>query len=327
MAGGNGKRPAYRVVLMGGKPLAIQALDELQGMPGVEVVAVVPCADDDGRSERWPSLAAHARDRGLAVHQPRSANDESFLPVLHQLRPDVLLPVFYDKILKPHVLSLPSIAAVNVHFGLLPDNRGSQPIPWALIDGNEPGVTMYYLDPGVDTGDIVAQLAVPPSGCETARDVYERCTAAGRYLIERYLPLVLQGRAPRRRQAAGGSYYRPGDPFDRWIDWSQSADVVSRFVRALTFPPFPGARASFAGRELEVCHPVWPSEGARVGPGSVVSIGEGAVEVATGQGLLTIRTARLDGEELSAGDALRRLSCREGSMLEGMPWMRRLAAA
>lgn len=323
--GGGEEAVARRVVLLGGKALAIHCLESMLRMPDVAVVAVIPCADEDPAAERWyPSLAGYSRERGLPVYQPKSVNEDGFLSVLQQLRPHVVLSVFYDKILKPQVLRVPTIAAVNVHFGLLPHNQGSFPIPWAMIDGNDPGVTIHHMDPGVDTGDIIAQMAVPASDYETAREIYDRCTAAGLDLFERYLPLLLGGQAPRRRQPAkGGTYYRPGDPFHRWIDWSQSTETVCRFVRALTFPPFPSARTAFRGRELEVCHPVRPSqEGGRWREGTVLSISPPWITVATGDGLLNVRTMRLEGEERAAADVLRQAGCSERDVLDTVPWVK-----
>lgn len=318
-----------RIVLLGGKELAIRCLESMLCMPEVDVVAVIPCAGDHAEAHGpFPSLARYARERGLRVHRPRTVNDEKFFPILEQLRPDILLSVFYDKILRPHVLELPAIAAVNIHFGLLPYNRGSFPIPWAIIDGNDAGVTMHYMDPGVDTGDVVAQMAVPPSACETTGEVYDRCTKAGFHLFQRNLPLLIEGRAPRRRQPAqGGTYYRPGYPFDRWIDWSRSAEEVSRFVRALTFPPFPTARTNFRGQELDICHPVWVhDDGPPHRPGTVLEITPRWATVATGDGLLNLQTIRLEGERMAAQEALDRVGCPEGQVLESVPWQMSKAA-
>lgn len=311
----------YRVVLLGGKALAVQCLESMLRMPDVEVAAVIPCADDDPSNGRWyPSLAGRAHTLGLPVHQPRSVNELDFLPILRELRPHVLLSIFYDKILKPNVLAVPTIAAANVHYGFLPYNRGSMPIPWAIIDGNDPGVTMHYMDPGVDTGDIIAQMAVPAGNHEIASEVYDRCTAAGLYLFERYLPLLLRGAVPRRPQPSGtGTYYRPGYPFDRWIDWSQPGEAISRLVRALTFAPFPSARTSFNGCELEICHPVRPSlDGERRPAGTVLEITPHWATVATGAGSLSVRTMRLEGTELDAADALRSVGCSVGSVLDSV---------
>jgi methionyl-tRNA formyltransferase len=308
--------------------LAVQCLDSMLRMSDVDVVGVVPCADDNAAVRRWyPSLAAYARERGLVIHQPRSINDRDFFPVLERLRPDILLSVFYDKILRRHVLELPSVAAVNIHFGLLPYNRGSLPIPWAIIDGNDPGVTMHCMDAGVDTGDIIGQLAVPAGDHETAFDVYARCTTAGVFLFERYFPLLLRGRAPRRAQTAGGTYYRPGYPFDRWIAWSQTSEQVSRFVRALTFPPFPAARTAFRGNELEVCHPVWPAEDDCQRPaGTVMEIAAPYVTVATGSGSCTMSRVRVEGVELPAAEAFSRVGGAAGNLLEERSWQERPAA-
>lgn len=326
----NGKAGARaRVVLLGGKDLAVQCLESMLRMPDVEVVGVIPCAYDDPAEEHWyPSLCRRARDLGLPVHQPRSVNDTGFRPVLAQLQPDVLLSIFYDKILRPPVLALPRVAAVNLHFGLLPFNRGSFPIPWAIIDGNAAGVTLHHMDPGVDTGDIVAQVAVPVAEHETARDIYDRCTQAGRYLFEGNFPLVLEGRAPRRQQPGeGGTYYRPGYPFDRWVDWSQPAETLSRFVRALTFSPHPGARSAFTGREFEVRHPVWVTHGGAQSPaGTVLSVDARWATIATGDGSLRVQTMCVDGDELPAQEALRRLGCGEGNELESKSWLTTVAA-
>jgi methionyl-tRNA formyltransferase len=320
--------PRHRVVLLGGKALAVQCLDSMLRMSDVDVVGVVPCADDNAAAQRWyPSLAGYAQERGLAIHQPRSINDRDFFPVLERLRPDVLLSVFYDKILRPRLLELPGVAAVNLHFGLLPYNRGSLPIPWAIIDGNDPGVTMHYMDAGVDTGDVIGQLAVPAGDHETAFDVYERCTKAGVFLFERYFPLLLRGRAPRRAQDAVGTYYRPGYPFDRWIGWWQTSEQVSCFVRALTFPPFPSARTAFRGTELEVCHPVWAAEDDRCRPaGTVLEIAAPYVTVATGNGSCTMSRARVEGVELPAAEAFQRAGVAAGDLPEERSWQERSAA-
>jgi methionyl-tRNA formyltransferase len=330
MAGRNGTGPTKtRVVLLGGKELALRCLDSMLAMRDVEVVAAIPCAADDPDEQRWyPSLARRARDLGLPLHQPRSVNDEAFRPVLDQLRPDILLSIFYDKILRPPVLVLPRIAAVNLHFGLLPFNRGSLPIPWAIIDGNDAGVTLHHMDPGVDTGDIIAQVAVPVAEHETARDVYDRCTAAGHYLFEGAFPLVVAGCAPRRPQPAGGTYYPPGYPFDRWIDWSQPAGQLSRFVRALTFAPYPGARTALAGREFELRHPVWvTNDEVAAPPGTVCSIDQHGAAIAAGEGALRVRALAVGGDELPAHEALRRLGCGEGAALESRSWQTTTAAA
>lgn len=325
----NGVAPSQtRVVLLGGKALAIRCAEHLLDMPEVELAALIPCADDDPREARWyPSLARWARERHLPVCQPASVNDRDFQPVLREFQPDVLLSTFYDKILKRRVLEQARLAAVNIHFGLLPYNRGSFPIPWAMIDGNDPGVTMHEMDPGVDTGDIIAQAAVPAAEHETALDIYERCTAAGEHIFRRYFPLLLQGRAPRRSQPAGGTYYRPGYPFDRWIDWSRDAAAVARVVRALTFPPFPSARTVCAGRELEVRHPVWPepdTPGHR--PGTVIEVERHSTTIATGHGVIAVQTMALGGEALPAYEALRRLGAGEGTMLESRTWQNAHAA-
>jgi methionyl-tRNA formyltransferase len=165
-------------------------------------------------------------------------------------------------------------------------------------------------------------MAVPASDSETARGIYVRCTEAGVYLFQRYLPLLLRRQAPARPQPEhGGSYYRPGYPFDRWIDWSRDAETLCRFVRALTFPPFPSARTAYKGHELEICHPVWVSQDSKRWPAAtVLELTPSWVTVATAEGLLSVKTMRLDGVELAAMNVLQRLGCSEGEALDGVSW-------
>ena len=116
-------------------------------------------------------------------------------------------------------------------------------------------------------------------------------------------------------------------PFDRWIDWLQSSEEISRLVRALTFAPFPSARTAFAGSELEVRHPVWiAAERTRRPVGTVMDITPQWVTIATGDGSLSVQTIRLRGTELRAAEALGEVGCSIGSMLYAKPWAKNKAA-
>jgi methionyl-tRNA formyltransferase len=183
---------------------------------------------------------------------------------------------------------------------------------------------MHFIDPGIDTGDIIAQTLLPISDTDNAWTLYERATEAGFELFHEYFLAFLRGEAPRTPQSeAESSYFSVGYPYDRWIDWSQSATQVDRFVRALTFPPhpYPSARTSLAGSEVEVLQPTRPVETSiDAAPGTILTIGE-VLTVATGSGILEISRLRMGGKVVKANEVADRLDLSPGLRFESRDWI------
>ncbi len=314
-----------RVVLLGNKNIAVGCLDQLlewDRSGELELTALIACHDDDPGRLTWsPSATAFALSHGIPVYYPRSVNDAEFLPVLKQLSPDIMVSAQYNRILKSHVIAVPRLGAINIHFAPLPKYRGVLPIVWALVEGGPSGVTIHYIDPGIDTGDIIAQTLLPLYQTETARSLYDRASEAGLALFRGTFPSLLRGRAGRVRQMeSAASYHSAGYPYDRWIDWELSADQIDRFVRALTFPPYPTARTTFGGEEIELLHPLGlGAPGSGADPGTILSV-DGAVRVAAGEGTVEIRRFRRAGVELTAEGAAEALLFRAGARFESCSW-------
>lgn len=239
---------------MGGKNLAIDCLSFLLEI-GEEICGVIVNPTDLEEEDRWyPSLRQFARRRGLPLHQPHNANTGPFRQVLRGLRPDFLLSMSYEKILKEDILGIPHLGAVNIHFSRLPRYRGCLPIVYALSE-QEPviGVSIHYMDRGIDSGDIIAQENVPVGFDDTAYTLYFKCVETGTGLFRRTYPLLARGANQRFPQDDGAATYHPQVyPHDRWIDWSWTDEKIHAFIRAHTFPPYPGARFLHEGSEAEV---------------------------------------------------------------------------
>jgi methionyl-tRNA formyltransferase len=239
---------------MGGKDLAIHCLSFLLES-GEEICGVVVNPTDREEEGNWyRSLRRFARERGLPVHQPGSANNESFVEAMRAMQPDLLFSMSYEKILKKAVLQIPRFGAMNIHFSRLPRYRGCLPIVYALSE-EEPviGVSVHYMDEGIDTGDIVAQDAVPVAREDTAFTLYFKCVELGTRLFRETYPRIARGRNARMAQDNGAASYHPQQyPHDRWIDWSWPEPRIHAFIRAHTFPPYPGARFMKDGSEMEV---------------------------------------------------------------------------
>jgi methionyl-tRNA formyltransferase len=220
---------------------------------GVEVPLVV--THDDGSAETiwFGSVAATATECGIPTAAPRDANATDFVRRVSSLAPDFVFSFYYRAMLKPPLLQIPSRGALNMHGSLLPRYRGRAPVNWAVLFGErETGATLHYMTEKPDAGDIVAQTAVPILPDDTAREVLDKVTVAAEMTLDRVLPALLAGTAPRIAQdLAQGSYYGGRTPEDGAIDWSRDATTIHNLVRAVA-PPYPGAFTTVGGRSARV---------------------------------------------------------------------------
>ena len=179
--------------------------------------------------------------------------DPAVRAALAELRADAALSVYFGYLVPPEVLHLFPRGAINLHPALLPYNRGANPNVWSLIDKTPAGVTLHYLDAGVDTGDIIAQEPVPIAPTDTGETLYHKLEQAGLDLLRRVWPLFEQGRAPRAPQPAGGGSHRLRD-LDRLDEIDPDATVragdLLDLLRARTFPPYRGAYVRAGGEKI-----------------------------------------------------------------------------
>jgi methionyl-tRNA formyltransferase len=130
---------------------------------------------------------------------------------LEQLRPEWAVSYGYRHIIRQPELERFHDRIINLHISLLPWNRGADPNLWSWIDDTPKGVTIHYVDAGIDTGDIIAQRQMTFSGDETLAETYDGLHRAMRGLFRDQWPAISSGHADRRPQAPGGSYHRVAD--------------------------------------------------------------------------------------------------------------------
>ena len=118
------------------------------------------------------------------------------LDAIRALQPEIALVVFWGYILRPEVIAIPSKGCINFHLSYLPYNRGKHPNVWPFIEGTPAGVTLHYIDPGVDTGDIIAQEEIPLKSIDTAESLYETLTHEIVSLFKVAWPTIKDGTAP-----------------------------------------------------------------------------------------------------------------------------------
>lgn len=289
-----------RVVFLGSPPFATPVLQSLLGSRH-EVIALVTRPDRPGGrglAVRASPLVELARARGIAVLQPETTRDPTFVAELRSLAPDVLLVASYGEILRRDVLDLAPRGALNVHASLLPRHRGASPIQAAVLAGDShTGISVQRMVLALDEGDVLYEVATPIGGRENAGELLERLSGFGGEAAVRSLDLLESGEASFRPQDPGAATFaRRIRKEEGRIDWSKRAVEIDRHVRAMT--PWPGARAVGPnGREivvLELRASPTVVERASEAPGTILATAPGLL-VACGDGAVLILAVKPSG--------------------------------
>jgi methionyl-tRNA formyltransferase len=298
---------------MGTPDYVVPVLESLCSAPSVQVTAVYTPPDRPrgrGRSVEETPVKTFAMQRELPVRQPPSLSPPAVQRELAEFEPDVIVVAAYGKLLPPQVLEIPPHGCLNLHPSLLPRLRGPSPVVTAIRDGEAAtGVTLMLLNEGMDTGPIIAQQEVPMTGRETAGALTAALFQLGGELLLECLEPWLEGRIkPQHQDETRASVTRKLQRSDGEADWSTPALELERLRRA--YDPWPGLFTVWEGKVLKLLDVVpLPGDGGPLGePGRVVEVtsAETPIAVATGQGLLGLRTLQLEGRRAqSAADFLR----------------------
>jgi methionyl-tRNA formyltransferase len=244
------------------------------------------------------------------VLQPERIKREEAVAAIRALAAEVIVVMAYGQILPPAVLEIPSVACLNLHSSLLPRHRGAAPIQAAIVAGDrETGLTVMYMDEGLDTGDIMLQSRIPISGDETGGTLHDRLAEIAPAATEQALGMLTTGTAPRVPQDNGRATYAPKLEREHGaIDWSDPAEHIERKLRA--FDPWPGAYAMLrddAGKErkLKIFRAAVVSKPAATTPGTLFPH-ELGIAVATPDGALLLQEVQLEGKKrMTAAELLR----------------------
>ena len=218
---------------------ALQAL--LDG--GAPVAAVLTLAAPQ-RAARSGAMSYEelCASHGVPLHEIRHVNDPESVQLLRALDLDVVFVIGWSQIIGPEALRTPRLGMIGAHAAMLPHNRGSAPINWAILRGEtETGNTLMWLNENVDAGEIIDQLSFPITPYDTCATLYEKVAESNRKMIARLLPKLIAGERPSRPQPPSDEPLLPRRrPKDGLIDWSADGRRVYDFIRGLT-RPYPGA--------------------------------------------------------------------------------------
>lgn len=246
-----------------------------------------------------------AQQHGIPVSQPHSLRLDGKYPdeasaardALLAAAPDVMVVAAYGLILQQWTLDLPRLGCLNIHGSLLPRWRGAAPIHRAIEAGDaETGITIMQMDAGLDTGDmlLIEREAIRPD--DTTAVLHDRLARLGGRLIVEALEMAACGGLTRTPQPESGiTYAHKIDKAEAAIDWSLSADVIARRVRA--FDPFPGCTFTLNGDKGPETHKVWAAQAVsgQGAPGQVLQAQGDTLVVACGEGALALHMLQKPG--------------------------------
>ena len=252
------KSPSIRVVFMGTPEFAVASLAALNNDPNIDVSAVVTVADKPagrGQKIRISAVKEYALEHGLPVLQPLKLKDPKFIESLLAFQAEAFCVVAF-RMLPEIVWTMPAKGTINLHGSLLPNYRGAAPINRAVMNGEtQTGVTTFFIEKEIDTGNVIAQAKMDISLNATAGGVHDEMMILGAELLRK---TVLQmaantAKAIPQEELMDIRQTKPAPKLfrkDCQINWNQHVSEVHNFVRGLS--PFPTAWTHMDGKTLNI---------------------------------------------------------------------------
>ncbi|MDU0419446.1 methionyl-tRNA formyltransferase [Staphylococcus simulans] len=271
-----------RIIFMGTPDFSTKVLEML--IAKEDVIAVVTQPDRPVGRKRVmtpPPVKEVALQNGIEVYQPEKISQSEDLQTLIDLKPDLIVTAAFGQILPNALLDAPRLGAINVHASLLPKYRGGAPIHQAIIDGEkETGVTIMYMAPKLDAGDIISQQAIDIEANDDVGSMHDKLSFLGADLLAKTLPDIINGTNERIEQNEEEATFASNiSREDERIDWSKSAQDIYNHIRGLS--PWPVAYTKLDDKNMKLyqAHIVEGKEGK---PGEIIETTKKAIIVGTG---------------------------------------------
>ena len=298
------KRP-LRVVFMGTPGFSVPILDAL--IKNYKVKAVVTQPDKQvGRNGKIakPPVKILAEENDIVVIQLNKIKEE--YQEIIDLDPDLIVTCAYGQILPKELLDYPRLGCINVHASLLPKLRGGAPIHRAIIEGHsKSGVTIMYMAPGMDDGDIISQKEVEITDTDTASTLHDKLSKLGSELLIETLPSIIEGTNERIPQNEREVTFAPIiKPVDEKVDFSKTSKEVYNQIRGLN--SFPGAYFMLDGKRFKVWESIIVDEYfPNKLDGEIVKIYKEGIGVKTHNGVIVLTVIQPEGKSrMNAKDYL-----------------------
>ncbi len=283
-----------------------------------EVVALYTPAEPRGAKNPIKELALAS---GIRVLQPKRMRDSEVVAQYKTLSPELNLLAFVTDIIPGEILNLPTNGSIQYHPSLLPKHRGRSAINWAVINGEKKtGLSIFWVDEGIDTGPILLQKEVEISEEDTTGSLYfNKLFPLGVEALLEALDLVKEGRAARIPQDESQATYEPPCQEEHArVDWSKPLSSIYNLIRGCD--PQPGAWSLLKGSKVQFysARPPGQAPGGRRGkPGEILGLDEKGLLVAAGEGALWIGKLKPQGGvKMDGASFARELGVQEGERFQ-----------
>ena len=290
-----------RIVFMGTPDFAVTILKHLVDN-NYNVVGVITAADKPagrGRKLNESAVKKYALTQNLKILQPTNLKNEAFLDDLKNLNANLQIVVAF-RMLPKLVWQMPEFGTFNLHASLLPDYRGAAPIHWAIINGEtKTGVSTFFIDDKIDTGEIILQEEIPVLKNETVGSLHDKLMFLGADLVAKTVTLIAEGNIKTKKQPELEEKSAPKLHSENTrIDWSLSLDTIYNKIRGLN--PFPSAWTILINNEEEISAKIYEVEKGEethnLEAGTIIT-SKKEIKVAVAKGFIHIKGIKLAGKK------------------------------
>lgn len=288
------------IVFLGTPDFAVPSLKALVEN-GYNVKAVFTQPDRPkgrGNKVQFSPVKEYALSQNIPVYQPDKIKKEENVRILKDLKPDLMITAAFGQILSKENLESAPLGCINVHGSLLPKYRGSSPIQWAVINGEEKtGITTMYTDIGVDCGDIIMTKELSIGENETAGELFDRLAVLGAETLLETVKLVEKGEIIRTPQDhSQATHYPMLDKSMGLIDFSKNAKDIKNLVRGLN--PWPVAWTKCQEDIIKVYAVSILDEKSNAPAGTIICAdSKNGLKVKCGDGVVSIDVLQLSGKK------------------------------
>lgn len=292
-----------KTIFMGTPEFAIPSLKAVSQNTDLKLIFT----KEDKRNARgnkiiYSPVKQFGLDNDIEVIQPKRMKDEEVIAKIKEINPDLIVVVAYGKILPKEIIDIPKYGIINVHSSLLPKYRGASPIHSAILNGDkESGVSIMYIEEGLDSGDVILKETCEITEDDTLGTLHDRLKELGAIGLEKALKLIEAEEVKAEKQDdSKATFVKPITKEQAKIDWNNAKEVIFNQIRGLN--PFPGAYTHNEKNENIKIYKSEKLEKEYDGEnGTVVEMTKKGPVVKVANGALRLLEIKFEGKKLQSG--------------------------
>ena len=277
-----------KILFIGSVSLSASFLNELILM-NQKIVAVFTSSKTSINSDHY-AMESIAYKYDIPCYFTDDINSYRDTKIIEDLNPDIIFCFGWSRLLQSRILSVPRLGTIGFHPAELPANRGRHPIIWALVLGlQKTASTFFYINEGIDSGDIVDQEIVEILPEDDANILYEKIRNTAIKQLNKFVPKLIDGKLKTIPQnSESTNYWRKRSKNDGIIDWRMSSTAIYNLIRALT-KPYPGASFFYKNKEYKALQSkIHQIKLTNIEPGKVLKVEKNSLIVKTGDSAIEI---------------------------------------